>query len=302
MDTRGILRPAAVDRRFGLERRPPPEDLAQVVDSHWIVSWDLRGRADHRSEVLAHPAVHLVFEPHGAAVFGVHRGRYVRTLSGRGWAVGTKFLPGGFASFVDRPAYALTDTVVGLGELFGADGERLAREAAGHAEPHAKLEPLHAFLRARLPDEADPRAAIVDAAVEDMRTAPPGTGVADVAARHGVSTRTLQRLFRRYVGVGPKWVLQRYRLHEAIERLDRREGTDWTRLALELGYFDHAHFIADFRAVVGRSPSQYDAEAAAMAAALRAQVAGGEAAGSLASGWPASQAVSSPDGSGGERK
>jgi hypothetical protein len=28
MDTRGILRPAAVDRVFGLQRTPPPADLA----------------------------------------------------------------------------------------------------------------------------------------------------------------------------------------------------------------------------------------------------------------------------------
>ena len=43
--------------------------------------------------------------------------------------------------------------------------------------------------------------------------------VEDLAARRHVSARTLQRVFRRYVGVGPKWVLQRHRLHEAIEQL-----------------------------------------------------------------------------------
>ena len=72
----------------------------------------------------------------------------------------------------------------------------------------------------------------------------------------------MQRLFSEYVGVGPKWVLQRYRLHDAIEQLAGRRGTDWTQFALDLGYWDHAHFIADFRAVVGRSPSQYEAELA----------------------------------------
>jgi AraC-like DNA-binding protein len=34
-----------------------------------------------------------------------------------------------------------------------------------------------------------------------------------------------------------------------------------------LGYFDHAHFIRDFRAVVGRSPAEYEAQCAALAAA-----------------------------------
>ncbi|MDQ6775825.1 MAG: helix-turn-helix domain-containing protein [Actinomycetota bacterium] len=263
MDTRGILRPAAVDTVFRLERRPPPRDLERFIDGHWIVSWDLRGREPYRSEVMPHPAVHMVFEPAGVAVFGVHRRRYDRVLRGRGWAVGTKFRPGGFASFVERPICELTDTAVSLDEVFGAAGERLGRQAAGSDEPDVMLAALHGFLRPRLPERVEPGIALVDAAVADMRTAPPGTRVAEIASRHNVSTRTLQRLFRRYVGVGPKWVLQRYRLHTAIEQLASRQGTDWTRLALELGYFDHAHFIADFQALVGRSPAQYEAEAAA---------------------------------------
>ena len=129
--------------------------------------------------------------------------------------------------------------------------------------PQAKLALLHRFLRARLPESTDPNAALVQAVVADMRAASPGCRVGEIAERHHVSTRTLQRLFADYVGVSPKWVLQRYRLHEAIEQLAGREGIDWTRFALDLGYFDHAHFIRDFRAVVGRLPSQYAAEAAA---------------------------------------
>ena len=52
---RGILRPAAVGRVFSLERPAPPPDLGDVVDHHWIVAWDLRGRAPYRSEAPAAP-------------------------------------------------------------------------------------------------------------------------------------------------------------------------------------------------------------------------------------------------------
>jgi AraC-like DNA-binding protein len=67
----------------------------------------------------------------------------------------------------------------------------------------------------------------------------------------------LQRWFNEYVGVGPKWVINRYRLHEAIERLAGDLPVDWTQLALELGYFDQAHFIRDFKALVGVPPAAY---------------------------------------------
>ena len=69
--------------------------------------------------------------------------------------------------------------------------------------------------------------------------------------------RSLQRLFSEYVGVSPKWVIRRYRLHELIERSHTGEEPDWPQLALELGYFDQAHLINDFRTITGYSPTEY---------------------------------------------
>jgi AraC-like DNA-binding protein len=94
-----------------------------------------------------------------------------------------------------------------------------------------------------------------------MLSDPDITRVEHLCALAGCSARTLQRLFREYVGVTPKWVLQRIRLHEAAERMVEGEG-DWASLALDLGYFDQAHFIKAFKAVVGRSPAEYAALAA----------------------------------------
>jgi AraC-like DNA-binding protein len=72
-----------------------------------------------------------------------------------------------------------------------------------------------------------------------------------------VSKRQMQRLFSLYVGVSPKWVIMRYRLHEAVERMTNGETVDLPGLALDLGYFDQAHFIKDFKAMVGRAPGEY---------------------------------------------
>jgi AraC-like DNA-binding protein len=264
--TRGILRPEAVGRVFSLERTGPADDLAHLVERHWVVSWDLRGRPPYRQEVAGHPCVNLVFEPRGAAVFGVQRRPDARTLEGRGWGVGTKFRPGGFYGFYGRPVHELTDRFASLADVFGADGARLAHDGHAVPDPAANIAAVEAFLRARLPPP-DPEVELVHDVVVDMLRVAPGSTVDELARRHAVSTRTLQRLFRRHVGVGPKWVLRRYRLHEAAEQLAAGERRDWTSLALDLGYFDHAHFIRDFRAVVGRSPAEYEAQCAALAAA-----------------------------------
>src|SRR5690606_18433965 len=86
--------------------------------------------------------------------------------------------------------------------------------------------------------------------------------VAQLQARHGLSLRALQRLFHDYVGTSPKWVINRYRLHEAIERLRSGRQVSWTDLALQLGYYDQAHFTRDFRQLAGCTPARFEAAVA----------------------------------------
>ena len=93
----GLVRPWEHGHSFHLESLPPSPQLERVVDRHWIVRWDLRGREPFQQEVLPHPSVNLVIEPHGSWVWGVPTTRDVR-LQGEGWAVCTKFKPGAFTA------------------------------------------------------------------------------------------------------------------------------------------------------------------------------------------------------------
>jgi AraC-like DNA-binding protein len=69
--------------------------------------------------------------------------------------------------------------------------------------------------------------------------------------------RTLQRLFDRYVGASARWVIKRYRVYEALESMRPGAPIEWAALAQDLGYFDQAHFINDFKKLVGCLPSEY---------------------------------------------
>jgi AraC-like DNA-binding protein len=81
--------------------------------------------------------------------------------------------------------------------------------------------------------------------------------VDELAGGLGMGTRRLQRIFAEYVGVGPKWVIRRYRMQEAAERAGNGAGVDWAALSAELGYADQAHFTRDFSRAIGTSPAQY---------------------------------------------
>ena len=107
--------------------------------------------------------------------------------------------------------------------------------------------------------QAPPRADQAADIVATVAASPGIMRVGKLAADAGLSVRALQRLFAEYVGIGPKWVIRRYRLHEVTERLAAGTGTeiDWAALAAELGYADQAHFVRDFRAMFGESPTWY---------------------------------------------
>jgi AraC-like DNA-binding protein len=250
-----LITPRSAERLAGMVRVAPAPDLADVVEQHWIVSWDRRGAPAVTSEVLPDPCVNLAVEPAGVLLYGVTSRTSRHVLEGAGAVVGTKFRPGGFSGYLPGPVRALNDRVLPVAEAFGADGERLVRELGAASTTRELVELVTAFLRARRPPP-DPQRALVREVVEAMRAAPPGTSVAEVAASAALTPRTLQRLFAAHVGATPKRVLQRFRLQDAADRLasgDRPQPL--ARLAAELGYFDQAHFTQDFRAATGRLPS-----------------------------------------------
>lgn len=87
------------------------------------------------------------------------------------------------------------------------------------------------------------------------------TTLAPVAAHLHVSTRTLQRMFIRDVGVSPLAVLRRYRIQDAATALDAGQGEDLAALAMDLGFADQPHFTRAFTAMIGVSPGSYRAAA-----------------------------------------
>src|SRR5262249_50421986 len=138
----------------------------------------------------------------------------------------------------------------------GAAGTEYERRVLACANVDEMIGCAEQFLRARLPPP-DEHVALINIVVDQIAADRTITRVAEIADRIGVNQRTLQRLFGRYVGVGPKWVIQRYRLLEATDQLAHNANIDLPGLAQALGYFDQAHFINDFRATVGSTPAEY---------------------------------------------
>ena len=245
-------------------RRSPSPDLSTWIAHYWMIQWDLQGCDPHRAESLPHPNVHVIFEPSASVVSGVHTQKFSRILEGQSQVFGIKFKPGAFRPFLKYAVSKLADRMVPMKSVLGKtkkdDQELQALQAVvlSYCSENEKVEAANAFFRARMP-KPDKAVALAGELVEKILQDREIKTVDDLAAKVGIGKRSLQRLFNDYVGVSPKWVIRRYRLHELIERAHSGQPSDWPQLALELGYFDQAHLINDFRALTGYSPTEYQA-------------------------------------------
>ncbi len=251
----GIVTPSSAARVTGMARIAPDPSVADLVEQHWIVTWDSRGAAPISREVLPDPCVNLAVEPGRRLLYGVGEGHAVRVLEDRGMVIGTKFRPGGFSGLWPGPVPQLTGRVLTLPEAFGPAGEQLDAELLAARDVTAAIDAVTVFVRRHRP-EPDPQRELAMEAAAAMRTARPETQVAQFAQQFAVSPRTLQRLFARHVGVSPKQVLQRHRRQQAVDRIGERGGDGLARIAVELGYADQAHLSRDFRATLGRGPAK----------------------------------------------
>jgi AraC-like DNA-binding protein len=253
---RGVLNLEAGEAKFDLSRYEPSAELRFFVEHYWIVAWDLRGQEPYLQETLPYPCVHLIFEKDKSAILGVMTGKFSTILQDQGRVFGIKFRPGAFYPFLQSPVSELTDSSLPIEEVFGLEGKRLEAAILALENKGALVELAEDFLRQRLP-EPDETVETINRIVNYIIAHREVIKVEDVVSRFHLSKRTLQRIFSQYVGVSPKWVIKRYRLHEAAEQLAGAGSVDWSQLAVELGYFDQAHFIKDFKTIVGATPGEY---------------------------------------------
>lgn len=251
---RGVLHSGEAPAGMAHARYWPSADLAPFVEHYWTVEWNLA--APLQRETLPHPVVHIVLEGTDATIAGPATRRFTTTLTGKGRVFGIKFHPGGFRPFLDGPVSAYADRTVALSDVFGPAAHELARRALAEREHEATIAVLEAFLRERHA-EIDATAVSMTAIARRIAEDRSITRIDAIVRESGIGLRTLQRQFRDYVGVHPKWVIQRYRLHEALARIDDDASCDWAALAADLGYADQAHLIRDFKKLIGRTPADY---------------------------------------------
>ncbi|MGU3437992.1 AraC family transcriptional regulator [Actinomycetes bacterium M1A6_2h] len=240
-------------------RWAPVAELAPWVDYYWRVRWE--GIEPHEQPVIPQSCIHLAAEQGRLLVHGINRRAFTRTLVGTGHVIGASFRPGCFRPFMRQSVRTLTDRVVPAGDVTGVDDVSTAAWLLESSRSDNDLvDGMNRWLLSV--DIADDRVAfdVADlvSCVEQDRTVVRAEQLAAIA---GVSVRTLQRRFVEYVGIGPKWVIQRSRMLDVAAAVHSDEPVDFAALANELGFSDQPHLTRAWTALVGSPPATYRSRA-----------------------------------------
>ncbi len=217
---------------------PPHATLAP-----WLqCTWQRRAEPGPPARVLPDGCIDVVWiEGRGTRVVGPNTTAFLAALPTGTRVVGARLRPGAAPALLGVHAQALRDASVGLAEVWGDEGARLAGALEEHPDPVAVLRAALQARRARA-QAPDP---LVREAVR--RLARPGADVASLAGELYVSERQLRRRVSTAVGYGPKRLARVLRLGRALAAARAGEELAWAAIAA--GYTDQAHFAHECRAL-----------------------------------------------------
>jgi methylphosphotriester-DNA--protein-cysteine methyltransferase len=253
------------------EEHPPPAPVAACV----ACLWTLCGAAA--------PATFDLILPDGRPELVVHRGDSFRQRLGSGAtrrqprrlvvgqmtgavalapgrhveSIGVRFTPAGLSPLCPFPQAELADRLVSIDAVPRAPLlHALAAAAADAPTAAAALDALrqalvHAYATAT---PVDPR---LQRAVVAIAASGGDVAMEALASDVGVSSRWLERHFQAAVGVSPKRLARLVRFRRALAALDANPADGGVAVALDHGYYDQAHFIAEFRAFAGDAPRRF---------------------------------------------
>jgi AraC-like DNA-binding protein len=169
--------------------------------------------------------------------------------------VGVFFRPARVAPFLRVAISDLTDRTVAIDDVWGTAGSRLPSELCD-LDAAARIDHLEAVLLTRL-GRGRPRARALD--VEGLAASVlrrQGRVTVDALARAaGVSRQHLSREFRERIGITPKLYTRLARFQSGLVYAGARARVDWAWAAVDMGYADQSHMIAEFREFGGLTPS-----------------------------------------------
>ncbi len=98
---------------------------------------------------------------------------------------------------------------------------------------------------------------VIDVFYEKIIKKSPTTLLKDIIQECAACQRTLERYFVKRTGVTPKTLMRIVRLDYLWTKIKDEKAINYQDLVFDGNYFDQAHFIKDFKSIIGETPSYF---------------------------------------------
>ena len=254
------------------ERFGPSPKLALYVEHFWIVS--APGEKTPRREILipnGRPMLVLSFAnpsvridpltgnslPNSNMLFGIASQPFVIEQCGTSRYIGVQFRPYGLAAFLRGEK--LVNQTLSIDEWLGKSrAEALNSSLLACDFGRARVEALDTYLRSIAAEVDGPELQLLGSTIDRIEQAGGQVKVEELAQQLHMHYTTFYRMFKNYVGIGPKLYLDIVRYYTFVGGLlgARPYGSDMLIASLE-GYYDQAHASKEFRRFTGVTPNAF---------------------------------------------
>ncbi|MCB9133829.1 MAG: helix-turn-helix domain-containing protein [Anaerolineales bacterium] len=253
---------------LGFQRHNPHPFLRPYVQSYWSFRRATPLAVFH--EEYMHPTggfgivfnfgdtLHLDTETVAAPVFLDGSNTVSRKMGFQGQVevLGVRFHEGGAYPFLGIPMHELRNAIALLDALNNPELLEIHARLQEAKTLPAQIRLLDEWLLAQLVGGKEQNL-LIPASLKMQRTTGGQLPIPELAQELAISQRQLERLYQHQVGMSPKQYAQLQRVENARVALKKMRGQTTTRLGLELGFYDQAHFIREFSDVVGITPYAY---------------------------------------------
>ena len=189
-------------------------------------------------------------------------GQIIRPLAvksiGKHIMLGIRFLPFAAGCFLNEEVEQFNNEVFDFTSITGNSVLKLHSRLMDVTNEDKRVQLVEDFLLERLSrsERRLNKIAVVSSVMLEMQREDFFDNIGNVASRHGITSRYLQRLFLQYTGLTPKLYSKINRFQNSL-RLVNKYHSSLTSIAYECGYSDQSHFIREFKSFTGFTPSDY---------------------------------------------
>ena len=152
----------------------------------------------------------------------------------------------------------MLDSVTDLG-LITSDNSygELAQDISSMEQLHEIINSLDRFFLQKIAHLHD-YSPFVNFAVQQIFQSKGTMSMDALTANIHASRRYVEKTFSKYIGMTPKRYARLIRVKKAsLMLLDKQYEGNISQVAGDLNYYDPSHFLKDFKAVAGRTPSNF---------------------------------------------